>query len=263
VTNSLAAAYGAAAGAWGDGPARAYDRLAEALVGASPGPLSGTRVLDLGAGTGAASRAVSGAGGHPVAVDVAVGMLLHDRESRPPAAAGDSCALPFRTGAFDAVVAAFVVNHLPDPVRGLAEANRVTRPGGIVLASVFSARPAHPAKDQIEAMAVRFGYQRPAWYERMKTEIEPLTATPAALEAAARGGGLVEVEVVEQEVDVGLDTAEDLVAWRLGMASMVAFMASLDARRRSELLEAARAAVGPEPQPLRPPVLILSSRAVA
>jgi SAM-dependent methyltransferase len=263
VINPLASAYGAAADNWAEGPARAYDRLAEALVAASPGPLSGARVLDLGAGTGAASRAVSGAGGHPVAVDVAVGMLRHDREARPPAAAGDSCALPFRTGAFDAVVAAFVVNHLPDPARGLAEANRVARPGGIVLASVFSARPAHPAKDQIEAAAVRFGYQRPAWYEHMKTEIEPLTASPAALEAAARAGGLVEVKVLEQEVDVGLDTAEDLVAWRLGMASMVPFMASLDTRRRSALVEAAQAAVGPEPQPLRPPVLILSSRAAA
>ena len=260
---SLASAYGSAADNWADGPARAYDRLAEALVAASPGPLTGALVLDLGAGTGAASRAVTHAGGEPVAVDVALGMLRHDRKARPPAAAGDSCALPFRTGVFDAVVGAFVVNHIPDPARGLAEANRVTRPGGIVLASVFSARTIHPAKEQIEATAVGFGYQRPTWYERMKADIEPLTATPAALEAAARAAGLADVHVLEQEVDVGLDTAEDLVAWRLGMASMAPFVASLDARRRSALLEAARAAVGPEPQPLRPPVLILSSRAAA
>lgn len=263
LAGSLASAYGAAADNWAEGPARAYDRLAEALVAASPDPLTGALVLDLGAGTGAGSRAVTGAGGNPVAVDVALGMLRHERKARPPAAGGDSCALPFRTGVFDAVVAAFVVNHLPDPVQGLAEANRVTRPGGIVLASVFSARSVHPAKDQIEAVAVRFGYHRPAWYERMKAEIEPLTATPVALEAAARAGGLTDVQVLEREVDVGLDTAEDLVAWRLGMASMAPFVASLDARRRGALLEAARAAVGPEPQALRPPVLILSSRAAA
>jgi SAM-dependent methyltransferase len=260
---ALASAYGAAAGNWADGPARAYDRLAEALVAARPESLAGAMVLDLGAGTGAASRAVAQAGGKAVAVDVAVGMLRHRREARPPAAAGDSCALPFRTGAFDAVAAAFVLNHLPDPVRGLVEANRVTRPGGIVLASVFSARSVHPAKEQIEAVATRFGYRRPPWYERMKAEVEPLTATPGALEAAARAAGLADVRVVEQEVDVGLDSAEDLIAWRLGMASMAPFVASLDGGRRGDLLEAAREAVGPSPQPLRPPVLILSSRAAA
>jgi hypothetical protein len=97
----------------------------------------------------------------------------------------------------------------------------------------------------------------------MKAEVEPLTATPAALEAAARAAGLADVRVVEQEVNVGLDSAEDLVAWRLGMASMAPFVESLDAGRRDALLKAAVAAVGPEPQPLRPPVLILSSRAAA
>jgi SAM-dependent methyltransferase len=190
-------------------------------------------------------------------------MLRHDRPARPPAAAGDSCALPFRPGVFDGVVAAFVVNHLPDPARGLAEAGRVTRPGGCVLASVFSAGSVHPAKEQVEAVAARFGYRRPEWYDRMKREVEPLTENAAALATAARSGGLAEVQVLEREVDVGLDTAEDLVAWRLGMASMAPFVASLDAGRREELLEAALAAVGPEPQALRPLVLILSSLAAA
>jgi SAM-dependent methyltransferase len=263
MANPLASAYGAAAGDWAGGPARAYDRMAEALLAASPDPLKGALVLDLGAGTGAASRAATSAGAVAVAVDVALGMLLHQRTSRPPAAAADCGALPFRSHAFDAVAAAFVLNHLPDPVQGLAEANRVTRPSGIVLASVFSARPVHPAKEQIEAAAVRFGYRRPSWYARMKAEVEPLTATPEALQRAALAAGLADVRVVEQEVDVGLDRAEDLVAWRLGMASMAPFVASLDAKRRRELLEAAKEAVGPSPQPLRPPVLILSSRAAA
>lgn len=262
-TPSLAAAYGAAAGAWADGPARAYDLLSEALVAASPDPLDGVRVLDLGAGTGAASRAVAAIGGHPVAVDLALDMLRHDREVRPPAAAGDACALPFRNRAFDAVVAAFVVNHVPDPVSALAEANRVTRPGGVVLAAVFSARYGHPAKEQVEAAAARLGYRRPAWYERMKRDVEPLTATPAALAEAARAAGLSEVQVLEHEVDLGLHSPEDLVAWRLGMASLAPFVASLDAGRRRALLEAARTAVGPEPQAFRPLVLILSSRAAA
>ena len=55
-----------------------------------------------------------------------------------PAVTADVTALPFRSGAFDVVVAAFVVNHLPDPTAGLTELRRVTRPGGAVLASTFS-----------------------------------------------------------------------------------------------------------------------------
>lgn len=260
---SLAAAYGAVAREWAEGPAWAYDRLSKALVAASPDPLAGARVLDLGAGTGAASRAVAAVGGDPVAMDLALDMLRHDRQARPPAAAGDACALPFRDAAFDAVVAAFSVSHVPDPVRALAEANRVTRTGGVVLAAVFSARSGHPAKEQVEAAAARFGYRRPAWYERMKRDVEPLTATPVALAGAARAAGLSEVQVHEREVDLGLHSPEDLVAWRLGMASLAPFVASLDVGRRRALEEAARAAVGPEPQAFRPLVLILSSRVAA
>ena len=45
--------------------------------------------------------------------------------------------LPFEDGAFDLVVAAFVVNHLDDPRAGVAEMARVTAPGGRVVATIW------------------------------------------------------------------------------------------------------------------------------
>ncbi|HEX7133854.1 MAG TPA: hypothetical protein VF228_14860, partial [Iamia sp.] len=74
----MAAAYSAVGPAWRQGPDRVYDHLAPLLVDACPGGVAGRTVLDLGAGTGAASRALRAAGaGAIVAVDVALGMVAH------------------------------------------------------------------------------------------------------------------------------------------------------------------------------------------
>ena len=45
--------------------------------------------------------------------------------------------LPFRDGAFDAALAQLVVHFLTDPVAGLREMGRVTRPGGVISACVW------------------------------------------------------------------------------------------------------------------------------
>jgi SAM-dependent methyltransferase len=45
--------------------------------------------------------------------------------------------LPFPAGTFDAALAQLVVHFMADPVRGLREMARVTRPGGVVAACVW------------------------------------------------------------------------------------------------------------------------------
>jgi SAM-dependent methyltransferase len=50
---------------------------------------------------------------------------------------GDAERLPFADATFDAVVAGFVVNHLPCPEVALAEFARVLRPGGRVAVTVW------------------------------------------------------------------------------------------------------------------------------
>ena len=58
----LTASYDAAASTWDTGPGPIYEPLAQALVAAAPVPVTGRTILDLGSGTGAASRAAIAAG---------------------------------------------------------------------------------------------------------------------------------------------------------------------------------------------------------
>ena len=150
---SVAEAYSRTGAAWQAGPERVYRRLAAELVARSPIPLAGRLVLDLGAGTGAATVAIRAAGGRPIAADVAPGMLAAMGADRPPVVAADALALPLRSAAVDAVVAAFSINHLVDPEAGLREARRVTRPAARVLASSYAHDDAHPAKQAVEEAA--------------------------------------------------------------------------------------------------------------
>src|SRR5262245_47152241 len=54
---TVAAAYSAGGVAWAGAPSRIYSRLAELLVASCPVSLDGLTTLDVGAGTGVASRA--------------------------------------------------------------------------------------------------------------------------------------------------------------------------------------------------------------
>lgn len=256
-------AFGYRGEAWVNGPGVVYDRLADALVSAGPVPLIGARVLDVGAGSGAACKAVMAAGGYPVALDRSLDMLSHRPDTRLPAALGDARRLPFADACFDLVIAAFVLSHVPDPVRVLAEAGRVVRPGGAVLASTFSSRWSHRCKSRVDEVATRWGWRPPPWYRRLKAELEPKLGHAGALAELAAGAGLADVVVVEQEVDTGVSSPEAIVAWRLGMAHLAPFVASLLPSERAAFVADARDAVGPGPQPLRPLVLMLSSRAPA
>jgi SAM-dependent methyltransferase len=268
-TEPLLRAYKGAGDAWAAGPGPAYERLAALAVAALPRPLAGALVLDLGAGTGAASRCVARAGGRPVALDPAPGMLrraLADhRDASPhrlPAAGGDAGRLPFRARSLDGAVAAFCLSHLRRPDVALREVCRVLRPDGACVAATFRREPPHPAKERVDRVAAAFGFRPPAWHERAKA-FELATSEPEALARCAAAAGLRDVRVEVVRADTGVDTAAALVRWRLGMAHLAPFVAALPPAVRARLAAAAEAAVGPAPQPWRPAVLILSSRAPA
>jgi SAM-dependent methyltransferase len=227
--DGVAAAYSATGGAWEHGPGPIYNRLAADVVARCPVPLAGALVLDLGAGTGAASRAVAHGGGRAVAVDAAEGMLRHERARRPPGAAGDATRLPFRGAAFDAVIAAFSLNHLPDPVAGCREAARVTRAGGAVVASAYAEDDSHPVKVAVEEAAEEAGWTMPAWYAAVRDEATPLLATTRLAEAAADAAGLGSVRAEAVRVCFDDLDAGALVRWRLGMAYLAPFIATLPA----------------------------------
>ncbi|MFI5996105.1 class I SAM-dependent methyltransferase [Streptomyces sp. NPDC051362] len=127
--------FGARAADWDtrfpdDGPA--YE-AAVSDMGLRPGD----RVLDAGCGTGRALpplKAVVGASGVVVGADLTWAMLEaavragRDRDGR--LLLTDVAALPLRSESLDAVFAAGLVAHLPNPAENLRELARVVQPGG-------------------------------------------------------------------------------------------------------------------------------------
>ncbi|MEZ7003663.1 class I SAM-dependent methyltransferase [Streptomyces sp. AD55] len=106
---------------------------------ADTGLREGDHVLDAGCGTGralASLRAAVGPSGVVAGVDLTPAMLQAavraGRERDGALLLADVATLPLRTGAFDAVFAAGLVAHLPDPPATLRELARVVRPGGVL-----------------------------------------------------------------------------------------------------------------------------------
>ncbi len=133
-----------------DGAARAYERFnapklfdppARALV-AAVAPPRGARVLDVGCGTGAVARAARAALGDDafvVGMDPSADMLGAARRGGiERVVVGSLPNLPFASGSFDVVTAAFVLTHVDDADVALADMARVLRPGGRVGVSAWA-----------------------------------------------------------------------------------------------------------------------------
>lgn len=103
-------------------------------------PQPGETVLDLAAGTGTSSQPFADAGATVVPCDFSLGMLQVGKAARPalPFVAGDGTKLPFADATFDAVTISFGLRNIVDPVAGLAEMRRVTKPGGRIVVCEFS-----------------------------------------------------------------------------------------------------------------------------
>jgi SAM-dependent methyltransferase len=101
----------------------------------------GQRVLDVGCGPGAlTAELVNRAGAESVsAVEPSASFAAAARERLPGVDVRRSAAeqLPFPDAVFAATLAQLVVHFMADPVQGLREMRRVTRPGGTVAACVW------------------------------------------------------------------------------------------------------------------------------
>ncbi|MFI5569591.1 class I SAM-dependent methyltransferase [Streptomyces sp. NPDC051740] len=106
---------------------------------AALGLREGDRVLDAGCGTGRALpplRAAVGPSGVVLGADLTPAMLREaaraGRDRDGTLLLTDVAALPLRPSALDAVFAAGLIAHLPDPAGNLREIARVVRPGGVL-----------------------------------------------------------------------------------------------------------------------------------
>jgi SAM-dependent methyltransferase len=183
--------------------AEAYDRF----MGRFSGPLAaqfaelaqvkaGQRALDVGCGPGGlTTQLVDHLGADAVsAVDPSAPFVAALRARLPGvdvrAAAAE--ALPFPDDSFDVVLAQLVVHFMADPVAGLTEMARVTRPGGMVAACVWDHaggsgplatfwRAAHDidphARDESELAGAREGHLAELFEAAHLTDVEPTSLT--------------------------------------------------------------------------------------
>ncbi len=108
-----------------DAPALAL----EAVLEVSP-----RRVLEVGCGPGEAAAAIAASGAGVVALDISERMVELARARGVDARVGDAQELPFEDASFDCALAAWMLYHVPEPERAVAELARVLRPGGRLVA---------------------------------------------------------------------------------------------------------------------------------
>ena len=128
--------------------AAAYDRfmgrfsglLSEQMADLA-GVETGMDVIDVGCGTGALTRVLVSRLGpeHVTGVDPSESFVAAFRDRFPAVRIEHASAesLPLADDEFDAAIAQLVVHFMRDPVGGIREMARVTRPGGAVAACVW------------------------------------------------------------------------------------------------------------------------------
>jgi SAM-dependent methyltransferase len=119
--------------------------LVAAVVEAQP-----ARVLEVGCGWGELAEWITReTGAEVVATDLSPHMVRLARNRGVAASVADIQVLPFEDGTFDVVVAAWMLYHVPDLDRGLAEIARVLRPGGRLVAATNSIFHLHELRELV------------------------------------------------------------------------------------------------------------------
>ncbi len=161
------------------------ERLAKALGDAPLG-----NVLDIGTGTGRMAELFADDADRIVALDknlemlrVARAKLQHLPTSQIELVQGDFADLPFDAGSFDTVLLHQVLHFAQDPSFPLAEAARVTRPGGRIAIVDFAAHDREELRD-------RHQHARLGFSDRQMRELMRGSGFTASEPVALEGTGL-------------------------------------------------------------------------
>jgi SAM-dependent methyltransferase len=175
---------------------------------------AGSRLLDVGCGTGLVLQRAAGRGATLAGIDVSPG-LLAIAESRVPDAdlrLDDLQALPFPDDSFDAVTGINAFQFAADPLAAIAEAARVVVPGGRVAIGMF----AEPSRAQSTAIHLAMtALSSPA----RASDHEPYAlSAPGNLESALEAAGLTLAESGEVECAWHYDQVAHAVRGLIGSA---------------------------------------------
>jgi SAM-dependent methyltransferase len=215
-------------------------RLAPALV-AFADLARGSRLLDVGSGTGALSLALleGVAGATVVGIEPAGEFVAWCRETtsdpRLRFETGDALAIPFPDHSFDATLSLLILQELSDAPLALSEMRRVTRPGGPVAASQWDFADGMPMLALFWDTVLEVA---PGEAARQATAscMDVDYADDAALRRLWRLTGLVEVETARHEIDMTFASFEDY--WRPFLSNVSqasSFAGTLGDDQRSEL----------------------------
>lgn len=116
------------------------------------------KCLEVGAGTGEISRALSEKDLDVVAIDISPKMVEEIRKKGIKAVVADAEKLPFKDRTFDTVVAAELVYCLDSPKKFIKEARRVLKPKGRLL--ITSANEDLKVYDRLRSFLRKLGFSK-------------------------------------------------------------------------------------------------------
>ena len=163
------------------------------------------RVLEVGGGQGElAERMQRELSAHVTFLDVSPRMVELARDRGIDAREGDAQELPFPDGSFDTVVAAWMLYHVRDVERALAEMARVLTPGGALITVTNSVDHIAELRDLFQITWIRSEtFSRETGEEYLRRHFS-------------------EVERIDADVEVQVHDRDVLVAYRDSIAGPTA-----------------------------------------
>ncbi len=206
-------------------------------------PTTGTRLLDIGTGSGAVGAAAFRIlnEGTVVGCDLSVPMLViaRTRLAGLRTVAGDMDHLPFRAAAYDAAALGFVLSHVANPVAALSEIKRVLTEAGRVGVSSWSSSAAGSEAGEVwrdtSAQYVRASELEAAVAAAVPSE--NLLAAPDGLFLTLADAGFKTVVIHKREYRVEITTTE-FIQSRLPSAPSRYMQAHLDPARWNDFVDA-------------------------